>query len=170
MNTYARTDYVNMYTRTNVEMNDHWFTLGGYFADQEKGFYSEAKPSRAMPYKNQFQNAITYEVSRTEMTYFRSVYGIMSLLSEMGGLMFFLMQACLLCLTAFYCFSSYQFVMADTFYSRRQVGKDGPFVKGTGKKVDNRNDTQWNCCKSTFLNCRTFLPGCLCCCMGPSRS
>ena len=51
LNTYARTDYVNMFTRTNVEMNDQWFALGGYFADQERGFYSEAKPTRAMPYK-----------------------------------------------------------------------------------------------------------------------
>ena len=65
------------------------------------------------------------------MSYYRSVYGIMSLLSEMGGLMFFLMQICLACLTAFYCFSSYQFV--DLLES--DVEGIGKSAKGTAVAI-----------------------------------
>ena len=44
------------------------------------------KQSRVLPYPNMIQNAITFEVFLTQYEYFRFEYGIVDLLSELGGL------------------------------------------------------------------------------------
>ena len=39
-----------------------------------------------MPYKNNYWNAITYELSKTRLEYTRIVYSLMDFLRDLGGL------------------------------------------------------------------------------------
>ena len=41
---------------------------------------------RFLPYKNDFHNAITYEMSDINQIYYRDVYGILDWLRDIGGL------------------------------------------------------------------------------------
>ena len=109
-----------------------------------------------MPYKNNYQNALTYELSLDKHFYYRSVYSSLDFLSELGGLFSAFGRFCLLIITAFNYFGSFQFVMADNFFYRN------------GKSY--KNDVQWNSVNSLLLNIHTFLPKrLLCCCMRPSK-
>ena len=42
--------------------------------------------SRHLPYKNNFWNSITYEMSLTRQEYNRTVYGLLDFLGDIGGL------------------------------------------------------------------------------------
>ena len=67
-------------------INDYQFNVGSLFKDEELGFETSQAPSRIMPYTNQFQNAITYEVSLSQIELKRRVYNFLDYLSDMGGL------------------------------------------------------------------------------------
>ena len=54
--------------------------------DLETGFDIEKKNSRNVPYKNLFQNTVTYEISLTRLHYTRIVYSILDLMKDVGGL------------------------------------------------------------------------------------
>ena len=56
--------------------------------------------------------------------------------------------------------------MAETFYSKKKAGTNGPFSFGASSRVDGVNDVQWNSLKAMMLNFRTFCPKkALCCCL-----
>ena len=59
----VRTDTVNIIQRQNMIMNDYRMNVGSLMRDEEMGFETFQAPSRIMPYKNLFQNAITFELS-----------------------------------------------------------------------------------------------------------
>ena len=54
--------------------------------DLETGFIIEKINSRNLPYKNLFQNTITYEISLTRLHYTRIVYSFLDLMKDVGGL------------------------------------------------------------------------------------
>ena len=54
--------------------------------DQKQGFDVDVTQTRVLPYKNTFQNAITFEMSMNRNEYTRTVYSIMDFMSELGGL------------------------------------------------------------------------------------
>ena len=94
LNGLNRNDYVNMITRSEMIMHDSWYTGG--FVDIEEGFFSETSAKRDMPYNQPFQNAITYEMTLTEVQYTRTVYNTLEFISEMGGLFSAFSRFCLL--------------------------------------------------------------------------
>ena len=79
-------------------MNDAAGVIEGNGRDGEKmrqnirkffkkyGFDIEITQTRTLPYKNQFWNAITYELSLTREKYTRTVYGFFDFLRDLGGL------------------------------------------------------------------------------------
>ena len=69
------------------------------------------------------QNAVTYEVSLTSNRYFRRVYSIMDFLSELGGLFTALGALFLLIIKGLNYYGSYQFVMAELFYSKQGMAE-----------------------------------------------
>ena len=94
------------------------------------------EPNRDLPYKNRFQNAITYEVTLTLTRYFRRVYSILDFLSEIGGLFSTFTRLFLLIITGLNYFGSYQFVMRELFYDRAGSGGFDPFVKNKLEPID----------------------------------
>jgi len=63
ISTTTRTDVVRMITRNDMQLKDSPFSFGTS-TDQEEGYAIEQVPGREIPYKNQFWNSITYEVSQ----------------------------------------------------------------------------------------------------------
>ena len=59
----VRTDTVNIVQRQNMIINDYRFNVGSLLTDKELGFDTIQAPSRILPYKNFFLNAITFEMS-----------------------------------------------------------------------------------------------------------
>lgn len=43
-------------------------------------------PTRILPYTNAFHNAVTYELSSRKHIYYRTVYGFLDWLRDIGGL------------------------------------------------------------------------------------
>ena len=54
--------------------------------ENEEGFDVEIGISRELPYDNRFWFAITFEVSSAQLETTRTVYTIMDLLKDVGGL------------------------------------------------------------------------------------
>ena len=69
LNALTRNDYVNMITRTSMQLKDSWYDTGS--EEAETGFYKEVTPKRDMPYDEPFQNAITFEMTLDQKEYFR---------------------------------------------------------------------------------------------------
>ena len=97
-----------------------------------------------MHYPNYFQNAVTFEVSLNQKHYIRKVYSLLDYFSELGGLFGFLARIFMFLATSLNYFGSYQFLMAELFYSRSQ--------KESSKSKAARNDVQWNSIKTLILN------------------
>ena len=54
--------------------------------DEKQGFDIDVTETRVLPYKNTFQNAITFEMSMNRTEYTRTVYNIIDFMGDMGGL------------------------------------------------------------------------------------
>ena len=54
--------------------------------DIEDGFDLEVTETRLLPYKNSFQNSITFEMSLQRNEVSRTVYSFMDFLGDIGGL------------------------------------------------------------------------------------
>ena len=67
-------------------MSDSYFTFTSYFADIEECFKIDSSPPRELPFKNSFQNAMTFELLDSKQLYIRSVYSVLDLLAQVGGL------------------------------------------------------------------------------------
>lgn len=72
-------------------------------------------PTRLMPYRNQMQNAITFEMNLNKKKYFRRVYSFLDFLSDVGGLFGATRPIILAILTVFNFYASYQFIMHELF-------------------------------------------------------
>ena len=59
---------------------------GDLATDEIYGFEINQKGYRFLPYKNQFWNSITYELSQSLLEQTRTVYGIFDFLGDIGGL------------------------------------------------------------------------------------
>ena len=73
-------------TRTYFNLNDYQFNLSNIRVDKEAGFEIAKKNSRNLPYKNNFLNSVTYEMSLTRLHYTRIVYSFLDLMKDIGGL------------------------------------------------------------------------------------
>ena len=82
----SRADYVNLVTRANFNLNDYIFNLSNMRIDLQTGFDIEKRNTRNIPYKNLFQNSVTYEISLTRLHYTRIVYSFLDLMKDVGGL------------------------------------------------------------------------------------
>ena len=158
LNSEAKSDYVNMITRTSVELYDTYLSVAHSAREDYKGFTMEQQPTRTIPYDNHMRTIITFEISHTKTHHFREVYSIMDFFSDSGGLFTFFFRSCLLVVIGLNYFGSYQFLMAETFYRKSKVGVNGPFAYGAKAKIEDRNDVQWRPMKAMMLNLRTFLP------------
>ena len=67
----------------------------------EDCFSIDPYPPRVLPFKNSFWNAITFELSTSQKFYFRSVEGVLALLSTLGGLLSFSRAACVILVIVF---------------------------------------------------------------------
>ena len=144
-----------MIYRQKLELADNYWGFDGPV--KKNGFKMERKPTRNIPYKNNFQNAVTFELDLGQTEYFRKVYTSLDFLSELGGLFSALGRLALLVISSLNYFGSFQFVMADNFYYR------------SGQAY--KNDVQWNSLKSLRLNVHTFFPKELhICCFKPTKA
>ena len=81
-------------------------------------------PTRLMPWRNQFQNAITFEMNLNKKKYFRSVYSFLDFLSDLGGLFGATRPIILAILTVFNLYASYQFIMHELFIHSVKKGNN----------------------------------------------
>ena len=79
------------------------------------GFYLETKGLRALPYKNMFHNAITFELSLSEMQYRRHVYSILDFFGDIGGLYGALFPICQILVIILQYKGSHLFLMSELF-------------------------------------------------------
>ena len=111
-----RADYVTMIQRSKLDLRDnYWYEQSRH---EDIGFTINKELTRNMPYPNTFQNAITFELSLDQESYYRTVYSFLDYLSELGGLFSALGRICLVIATSLNYFGSFQFVMADNFFYR----------------------------------------------------
>ena len=75
-----------MITKTDLKLNDYHWSVGDLRKEENKGFDIDVTETRVLPYKNRFQNAITYEMSMNRHEYTRTVYNILDFMRDMGGL------------------------------------------------------------------------------------
>ena len=88
---------------------------GSWFTDEEKIFDLEAKPTRVLPYTNDFHNAVTYELSNSNQVYYRNVYGLLDYLRDIGGLYGALTALCFALVYIFQHNGANMFVMTEMF-------------------------------------------------------
>ena len=86
MSEKSKVDQVRMITRSKLNLNDYHWNIGDMRKDVEDGFDLEVTETRLMPYKNSFQNSITFEMSLSRNEYTRTVYSFMDFLGDLGGL------------------------------------------------------------------------------------
>ena len=137
-------------------MNDYKMNVGSLFKDNEIGFETFQKPSRIMPYPNKFQNAITFEMSLSQIELLRKVYNFLDFLSDLGGLFSTLGPFCGIIVTIFQYRGSYLRLMKDMGEAEESYNKTRNFSK---KKRSNIK-----CCPVFFLNLRMRCPKKLKCC------
>ena len=88
----------------------------------------------------------------------------------MGGLGSALRIISTLIILCLQTFGSYQYVMGETFYSRSSMSGDSPWMWGTERRRDERNDLQWNSLKSIKITAVGKLPKfCLVGCLRPNH-
>ena len=75
-----------MITHTLLKLNDYHWSVGEMRLDEKQGFDIDVTETRVLPYKNTFQNAITFEMSMNRNEYTRTVYNIIDFMGDMGGL------------------------------------------------------------------------------------
>ena len=103
----ARIDYPTKLTRTNITLNDSQMNYAGLATESEVGFFLDVYPSRVLPYLNNWQNALTIEMSLDLRVYHRKVYSWGDYVSDMGGLFGALSPICMSILTIINFYSSY---------------------------------------------------------------
>ena len=160
-----RLEYINMVQRSELEMMDVVYGIGGLFADSALGFVLEESPRRFMTYERPFQNAITFEISRNRDIYHRDVYTILDLLSEVGGFFGAIAPFCHGLVHMFQYDGVHTFVMSALFFSGNPFSKQNDERKNMEKSKDPfsqsmRSDTmryiQWNCCRMLSINFKRF--------------
>ena len=81
-----RTDTIVMMQRQKINLNDYQVNVGSLLIDEVMGFDKYQAPSRILPYKNKFWNAITYEMSLSQIEFTRTVYSFLDFMRDLGGL------------------------------------------------------------------------------------
>ena len=116
----ARTDYVMQVSRTKMHFTDNYASVAGIEDEESEGFYLTRQPSRPLPYKNNWQNSITFELSMDRKDYTRKVYSILDFFSDVGGLFGAIRPIFTIVLGVISFWSSYQFLMGDLFVESNQ--------------------------------------------------
>ena len=86
MNEQTRLDQVRLITRSKLKLNDYQWNIGNMFMDVTDGFEHKVTETRQVPYKNNYWNVITYEMSLQRNEFTRIVYGFLDFLRDLGGL------------------------------------------------------------------------------------
>ena len=131
---------------------------------------------RVMPYKNQFHSAITYELSSTNIKYYRQVYSFLDWLGNIGGLYGAVSTIFGSIVFIFQFSGTNMFLMAEMFSSHATTTKEMPSDSSLNQKdvrrpkklrdQNFRNNVQWNCCRVLVSNFQRMCPRkCLCCCL-----
>ena len=87
--------------------------VGNLLIDYNVGVISEVSSHRILPYKNQFWNSITFELSRTQIEYTRVVYSSLDFLGDIGGLYGALLPFFSFCILMLQYRGAYMFIMSD---------------------------------------------------------
>ena len=167
LSSVLRLDYVNMVQRSELELSDVVYGIGGLFtAAGLRGFVLEDRPSRFMIYERPVQNAITFEISRNRDIYHRNVYTILDLLSEVGGFFGAIAPFCQGLVLMFQYDGVHTFVMSALFFTGNPFSKHNDERKNMKESEDHpltesmRSDTmryiQWNCCRMLSINFQRF--------------
>ena len=86
-----------------------------------------------MPYANNFQNSVTYEISLDKMIYIRELYSFLDMMRDLGGLFgaLFPLFSGIVKLCQYE--GAYQFIMHDMFIDRTDnPGKERQKGNGNG--------------------------------------
>ena len=54
--------------------------------EYDTAYFLEEKFNRLLPYKNKFQNSITFEMSLNKRVFIRHVYTLLDMIGDLGGL------------------------------------------------------------------------------------
>ena len=154
----GRKDYLEMINRSDLDLNDSLLNMGSVFNEQKKGFFIETLPARELPYDNLFHNAITFEISLTNVVYYRRVYSVLDLMGDLGGLLGALTPLFFGIVKIFHYRSSYMHITGELFGTSKSSFDVGQYI------YKPRNTIQWNCCRVSIFNLKLRMPGWCCCC------
>lgn len=101
LNYKSRTDVPLIITRSELHFGDSIFNVGGLLDEKENAYFVENSQNRLLPYNNNIQNAITFEISLTERSLIRTVYTFLDLLKDIGGLFGALAPLCTMLVALF---------------------------------------------------------------------
>ena len=101
-----------------IELHDELFDVGEATAENNDGYMIDREPNREMPYDNRFQNAVTFEMSLSRRYFYRRIYNLLDMMSEMGGLFEMLNIFCLGIVQILQYHGVYQFLMNDLFVQK----------------------------------------------------
>ena len=161
----APTDYVNTVQRSQYMLDDFAFRIGSWSAIEKTGFEIVRTFNREMPYARPFQTAITFELSPDLKHFYRSTYGTLDFLAEIGGLLSAIRPLCMILVLIMQYYGAYQFVMSELFVSKSRNSRPKSYTE----ELEVKNNVQWSICKSMQLNCQTFLSCSHCCCRPSHR-
>ena len=144
-----------------MRLDDHQMNVAGLGVDETTGFLLKQQPSRSIPYKNNWQNSITFEMSMDRRDYFRNVYSILDFVSDLGGLYGAISPICVISLVILNFWSGYQFLMSDLFVGgvstpRHQKRLSGSQVDKQKEYSQESDNVQCNCCKSLYISMVTM--------------
>ena len=82
-------------------MSDSIEDFGGLMTEYKTAYFLEEKFNRLLPYKNKFQNSITFEMSLNKRVYVRHVYTFLDMIGDLGGLFGALTPLCVIIVSIF---------------------------------------------------------------------
>ena len=88
--------------------------------EHEDGWRYERSPNRLIPYKNNWQNDITIELTLNQEKWDRRVYSLLDFFSDLGGLYGAIAAFFAGIISIINYFSSYQFIMVDLFVDKER--------------------------------------------------
>ena len=162
-----RTDYVKSIHLSDLELNDSIYDPGSVLVDREKIFNFQTEPTRFLPYKNKFHNAVTYELSDTNHVYYRSVYTFLDWLRDIGGLYGSISAFCIAIVFIVQFQGQNMYLMAKLYAANTELPQQGgcfgcrsaktnEISPSSGKSLQDQHKLRWHLGQVFMTNLKRF--------------
>ena len=151
-----------MITRSKLNLKDNIFNVGDLTSFQdESSFNIEKSETRLLPYKNQFWNAITFEMSLTRHEFTRITYGLFDFLRDIGGLFSALRPISAVLVAILQYRGAYYYLTSEMMLNKRSDSQNLQIQRIESGKTFTASDWKKiprNCCRVSFANLQINCP------------